>query len=285
MFVPDAVRLSDDMITWETPTPRPRSVDPDPPWRRRLTWPNNRKRFNQTALLKFVELHSGPSQAIADFASRHGVFGARRLTDSEPPQSNEVFCIGQRWLISGRFIPPNEEPVSLWRSLSRKAQAILRINSALKKGSARSPLPAWATNEDWAALLDIGIDVAGLRSPDEPIEEAQFLLSQQINDWLRSAGVGFKLAPLEWSKNHTTWKVEVGFLDGYNLFGALAYSIFQTVAGEENLYVCDACNQIYIRTQRLPRPGQENFCSEECQKISIKRATQRYRMSKKGSKK
>src|SRR6266542_2608001 len=58
---------------------------------------------------------------------------------------------GTRWLVSG--LPPllgsaQYEPLSLWRSLSRRADAILRINAALKD---RGPFPS-AGSQEWEAL-------------------------------------------------------------------------------------------------------------------------------------
>ena len=115
-------------------------------------------------------------------------------------------------------------------------------------------------------------------TPNSDLLDTQLLLGAVVNDWLKTGGVGLALAP-RWAK--TMWQVEVSFAGFYNLFGALAYRMFLTVAGEENLYVCDACKTLYIRTERAPSPGQENFCGPDCRKISMKRAVQRYRSSAK----
>ena len=57
---------------------------------------------------------------------------------------------GQSWIVSGLtwYKSPRCEPLSLWRFLSRRVDAILRISAALK---GMCPLPI-AGGEEWAAL-------------------------------------------------------------------------------------------------------------------------------------
>ena len=334
VFVPANVQIAGDMLTWGSYCgDNPLGVD-----ELLQDAPESHKPFTDRALLKFATLYKGEPDAIVQFAARNGVFGAE-LDDSvaTPPGAAltarrayvgfgrpAVAVDGQSWIVSGLtwYKSPRREPLSLWRFLSRRVDAILRISAALK---GMCPLPI-AGGEEWAALgwekapervsskfgsmltqaffgrtLDdskkviatapasLSANFQNLRlggrenllfeaTPNSDLFATQLLLGAVVNDWLKTGGVGLALAP-GWAK--TMWQVEVSFAGFYNLFGALAYRMFLTVAGEENLYVCDACKTLYIRTERAPSPGQENFCGPDCRKISMKRAVQRFRSSAK----
>jgi hypothetical protein len=259
VYVPDNIRVIGDLIHWSVP---PEAKD------------KKYARLTNMSVVEFSKLHCRPPQAVADFAAHHGVFGLKRLKDGAPKMPNEIAGDGARWLVSSQWAGPEDsEPISAWQSLSRRAFAILRINAALKKGRRRNPLPFVGLSDDWLVL---GIDTAeGGRTLD--VEDGQFYLCLEINDWLETGGVGLRLAPLEWSALHTSWKLEMNYFGFYDLFGALAYRLLLMVAGEESLYVCDGCSNPYIRTERAPRAGQENFCSDECRRVGMNRATQRSR--------
>jgi len=109
------------------------------------------------------------------------------------------------------------------------------------------------------------------------VKSAQFFLMNWVNQWLRLGGVRLGLGITEWSASSTDWKMEVVYP---GLLGALAYRLLLMVVGESRLYACDGCGEPYIRLKRLPRPGQENFCTD-CTEVAARRASKRYKDAKK----
>lgn len=255
--IPTTVTVDGDYLRWDDKKPDGQEAQ----WRR----PTDR------TLVEFSKLHSAPPESICDFARRYGVLRAFKVarkdrqdilpTDIEMPD-------GSVWVASNYAGGTAKEPIELWRYLSSKIGAILRINSYLK-GRSRTPKPSPGLEEDWK-ILDGGDSTA---PPLEDPRDAQFFLLHVINDWLRTGSVGLELSIANWSTRKTDWKLEITYS---GLLGALAYRLLLTVVGESNLYACDGCGNPYIRTKRAPRPGQENFC-DDCTEIAKRRASQRWK--------
>src|SRR2546426_7824542 len=78
VFVPANVQIAGDMLTWGSHYGK-NAVPTD---ELSQDAPESRKPFTDRALLKFATLYDDEPGAIAQFAARHGVFGAERLGNS-----------------------------------------------------------------------------------------------------------------------------------------------------------------------------------------------------------
>jgi hypothetical protein len=252
VIIPLVVSPDGDFITWK--------AHPDnAPWRR----PTDR------TLLAFARLRLANASEVGAFASKNGVLNALEVKPEFQRETDLSFSDGSVWRMGVQNTLCGREPIYLWQALAAQLHAMLRINSALK-GRSRSPLPSIGADADWKTL---GV----LNGPLEDVREAQFFLMGWVNDWLRIGGVGLNLGITEWSPSRTDWKIQIAY---GGLLGALAYRLLLIVVGESNLYACDGCGGPYVRTQRAPRPGQENFCPD-CPEVAARRASKRWKSKKK----
>lgn len=225
-------------------------------------------------LTAFIRLASSPDEAIARFAARYGVFGAVELKPDAPPQAseceygmepkpelppywgdappqvNECEYGGARWLLSrDQLTPPIPEPLGLWRELSATVGAILGIAAELNHAPPRHGLA-----EDWKTL---GIDFDPSR---DKVEDAQFLLWSVVNSWIEEGRISLRLHTDGWSDRRTRWHAAIHIGRGYNLLGGLALQLMLAVAGAESLFTCSGCRLPYVRPNRAPQHGQNNYC-------------------------
>ncbi len=155
-----------------------------------------------------------------------------------------------------------------WLTLARRLNAVLGIRAALK-GRDRQPLPTPGPDNYWNLLVPPAL------TPRD-VGMAQWHVNDEINWWLRLGGVRLQLGGFPRWTTRPEWKLEIAY-DG--LIGGLAFQLL-TVVVQNKLYVCDGCHFPYIRDNRAPGPGQENFCPD-CTKVAARRATQRYRERRK----
>ena len=75
---------------------------------------------------------------------------------------------------------------------------------------------------------------------------------QFVSSWLSLAGAGL-----------TLWWPDEGISvreGGGGLFGALMIGLMHAIAGSERIYFCSGCKELYVRSQKRPKPGQRNWC-------------------------
>jgi hypothetical protein len=234
-------------------------------------------RLTDASLLSFSRL--ADTSSIVEYAKRYGVLHACEIDPKLPNQEAVVLPDQTVWRLGADDPEPlrkddqhGREPLALWLLLASRLRSVLRINAELQ-GHSKNMLAAVGSQQDWSTL--------GWNYPMEDVSDAQFLLLAEVNRWLRLGQVRLELGIVSWGKP-TLWDIGIGFK---HLPGALAYQLLLMVAGESRLYACDNCHIPYIRLTRTPRPGQENFCSTDCAKVSKIRATQRFRERRKAKRK
>ena len=155
------------------------------------------------------------------------------------------------------------EPLQIWKQLSRRVDAVLRMNASLK-GRAWDRKPAVGDEAGWLALDSY---------VPEDVSDAHFCLMREVNAWLGLGEVALQLGITESSRLRTDWRLDVRYK---GLLGGIAYQLLLNVIGESRLYACCGCGRPYIRLRRAPRPRQENFC-DDCTDISKRRASLRWK--------
>lgn len=254
LFVPDAVHIDGQHLHWTVP---------------KITGRSNWVKPTDRMLTAFIRLASSPDEAIARFAARYGVFGAVELKPDAPPQVNECEYGGARWLLSrDQFTPPIPEPLGLWRELSATVGAILGIAAELNHVPPRTGLA-----EDWKTL---GIDFDPSR---DEVEDAQFLMKSVVNSWVEAGQISLRLHADGWSDRRTRWQAAIHIGGTYNLIGGLSLQLMLAVAGAESLFTCSGCHLPYIRPNRTPKHGQNNYC-DYCGPDRAKRDADRRRKDK-----
>jgi len=250
----------------------------------------NPKAITVRDLIAFAKLADGPDQAIADFAHINAPLAALPVDESEDKfqsdlemQNGSVWRLGAASTLTLGKRRRLSEPLTLWRYMARRFRAVLRIAAGLK-GRGRSPQSIPASEEDYRMIgswRHMGKDVFMNYSDD--VIDSYVLVSREVDSWLEKGRVrlGLQVNPL--GRRRAEWKVQVDH-PTTGVVGGLAYQLMLTVVGQEKIYWCDGCGQIYNRTIKAPRAGQENFCLD-CTGIAKKRAVQRYKEKKRGEQK
>jgi hypothetical protein len=237
VFVPEDVRLEGNKLAWAIP-----QMSSERNW----TWATDR------IIAPFVKLADAQPDAIVEFARRYGVFGACQIPRDAPKQDNEILFRSERWRVStGLRDGPEWEPVELWRQFSRTARAMLLIAAQLNDIPPKPGDPV-----EWRIL---GVDFDPNR---DQVEDAQFLLWCEVNNWLEAGRVGLRMWPRNWSKLRTLWETEIHLGGGYRLFGALALQMMLVIAGKTALYTCSGCRLPYIPAGRRPKRGHNSYCDD-----------------------
>jgi hypothetical protein len=233
VFVPNNIEIRDGLLVWDRPsdTGRENWVEP-----------------KDAMLIRFTKLHLGTDEAILKFAKRYGVLGAVELVPNSPKFGNEIPFGGQRWLVSTDGDGPVGDPLGLWRGLSRRFDATLRLAAELAKDP-----PVVGDAKYWQYLIE---DPNYL--PD--VEDAQFLIMFEVKDWLQVGRVGLSLDIKDFSRRRTEWETSIEYRGLYNLLGALATQLMLTVAGSA-LHSCSGCGSPII-SDRRPKRGQRNYCDD-----------------------
>jgi transposase-like protein len=234
VFVPDDIQIEDGKLVWKLPaqTTRENWVEP-----------------KDLMLIRFCKLHEKSSdQDILKFARRYGVFGAAELNTDAPRFDNELPHAGKRWKVSTEWSTPIGEPLSLWRGLSARYDATLRLAADLAQRPPKVGLAKY-----WQYLCE-------QPKPLPDIEDAQFIICIEVNEWLKIGRVGLSLQTKGWSRLRTEWESEVIFRGTYNLLGALAVQLMLTVA-DATLHSCSHCGAP-IMSGRFPKRNQRNYCDD-----------------------
>src|ERR1035437_1628067 len=239
VFVPDDIQIENDKLVWKLPTQTTRENWVEP---------------KDLMLIRFCKLHGKSSdQDILKFARRYGVFGAAELRTDAPRFDNELPHAGARWEVSTEWNAPIGEPLSLWRAISARFDASLRLAADLAERPPKvGPVKFWQY-------------ICEQPEPLPDIEDAQFLICVEINEWLKIGRVGLSLRTKGWSRLRTEWESEVEFRGKYNLLGALAVQLMLTVAGT-TLHSCSFCGGPII-SKRFPKRGQRNYCRSEERRV------------------
>ncbi len=235
---------------------------------------------NQT-VVDFAKLgRKSEPEAVRRYALRHGVLlatfaGNDRVRRSVMLPEDDAIRLddGTYWRIGQvtSVLLGRREPIDLWLTLARRLEALLAICAALR-GRARQPEPTLGPEKNWKALLPPG------QIPQD-VGIAQWEFHDEINWWQKLGGVRLQLGAYPRWVMRPDWKLEIAY-DG--LIGGIAFQLLTLVVGNK-IYGCDGCGFPYIRDDRAPRPGQENFCPD-CTKVAALRATQRYRARRKKEK-
>lgn len=183
------------------------------------------------ALSEFVKIRD--SRGALEFAGRYGpMWICRRHPEPcfwRPPVP------GQRSQHGWDSI----EPVSAWLGEASRMRAVLVATDRLKAGNLLRP-------DDWRGLK------VQLRAEALPadLQSDKILLSEVVNDRLRTFGVGVQLNALELQFN-----AGLGFLP------AVWQQLAALVGGGKALAICRSCGGPFIAL-RKPKRGQLSWCAE-----------------------
>jgi DNA-directed RNA polymerase subunit RPC12/RpoP len=153
------------------------------------------------------------------------------------------------------------EPIAGWRSLSRIANAIVRLALELRNGKEGS-------QEDWRVALQKDGEVGGMLGG---APEAK-MLWDAANAWVAIArfrpSVGIK---------ERTWVIRFG-TDSWNtaLFGALAFQLLLRVTGPQKEWLCSSCGKPYA-PKRRPAASRGNYCPSCGRRVAVRLAKERLR--------
>lgn len=219
---------------------------------------------------EFRRLHQKSDASILHFAK---VWAPLRITaDGKPEQAR-----------SGR------EPLHVWKDLSRRANAVMRLASQVKNKSRileqdllciSSP-----NNQPAQDLLGLGdwhrLSPIPLAEPTEHLSRSHKalhrVLAGEVSVWLKTFPVEFRMD----AKPDFCW--QVNFHYGGRLTSALALQLALSISGAHKLYVCSGCAQPYIRKDRVPNSGQANYCSDckdGAEQARNRRTTERRRIAR-----
>lgn len=219
----------------------------------------------------FVKLGTAPPERILRYAKRWGILmicehglpishnlGPSGLTFDQGVQGLGCWPLKEPYDPNG---PLTWEPLAVWRSLARQAEAILDV-------AAKLHIDQRPTDQEWDATR--GIDV---RDPNawynEVVGGTAGTLASTIQDWLIVGNV----RPTVSFKAAAGWSIALGgHLGGasrgaygqptfgtWGLFPAIALQLAFSVARAEGLSICSACGHAYTRRRR-PKTGQRNYC-------------------------
>lgn len=217
---------------------------------------------DSSMLHRFLQLETAPVESIRDFILDYGpLFVCEHDMPSthsrnrwpQPPGSTEKVCnprLRNEWF---------EEPVSVWRHFSGRANATLSMSAEVHQGRP-------ATKEHWDRLPYVyGGDYENpeTRTPSGLIELDRLGIANEVDGWLRGGGVQ---ASLDW---HGPSQPQLRFVpDG--VFGAVALQLANRVGRIPPMAQCSACNVYYPRLGRAPKRGQNNYC-ESCRSTAPSR--------------
>jgi transposase-like protein len=225
---------------------------------------------------EFVRLWNESPESILRFARKWGVFQLDE--DGSPCRASA---------------PENtEEAIETWRHFSRRACAVLNIAANVNEGKP-GPIPEWEqlsalpwlrgrALEDLRGRLSLlGIHAergaAAIVIPDlarkEQLDSRQekAWLALEVLLWLTLGKAGFAINLNESGR----WALVVDYRGC--VFSAIAMQLTLAIAGAESLYTCTGCGMPYVRTKKLPRADQANFCQRCGRDEALRQADRRRR--------
>jgi hypothetical protein len=217
----------------------------------------------------FAALASGTDEEIRAYARRWGglmpcVHGLPRThapypTPMPSPMPNPIpWCHPLGWGGHSWW-----EPLDAWRSLARRAEAMLEVAAALRSKQT-------GPRDSWNVILD-GPEAYRIAVADTP-DGHSALLSRQVQRWLTIAQVGPQVFT-------SRGKFVVRF-GAPHLFGAVAYQLALAVCDERGHAQCSKCQHMYL-PRRRPAPGKRTYC-EDCERAGapVRDAERDYRARK-----
>jgi predicted RNA-binding Zn-ribbon protein involved in translation (DUF1610 family) len=271
ILVDYGVELSRDeeLLIWPGPFPMrdPKTGKPVPRQEPKIVKPT------EAMFSRFIDLHERPAADIREFASQWGRLHVRR---------DGAFLLSESYHKKSSY----REPTEVWRSFVSRARAVLSIASSLAREQ-RGML------RDWEHLTSLTkrITPAGLsllkRDPfdfrmfihrgfaafaTESIETQRVALTVELNLWMKLGGLGLYLG-MDQSKRG--WQLEL--FGGGRLLAALALQLALTVSKAQYPQTCSGCKRLYIRTQKAPKAGEDNYCPNCGKAAALEAADKRRR--------
>jgi hypothetical protein len=153
------------------------------------------------------------------------------------------------------------EPTAGWRSLSRIANAIVRLAQELRAGRDGS-------QEDWRVALQKDGEVRGFMGGSP---EARMLVDA-ANAWVASAQFRPSVCIAK-----RTWVIRFG-TDSWNteLFGALGFQLLLRLTSPQKQVLCSACSKPYA-PKRRPAASKGNYCPSCGRRVAVRLAKERLR--------
>jgi hypothetical protein len=218
---------------------------------------------------EFAGLCDAPDAAILDFAQHWGVLAicvhgkhTRHGPVNRPSMTTGLFAACKLLrAATGEY----REPLDVWRTYSRRAQAVLKI-------AARLHLGEHGAAEEWHALDYPNWEDGKSRypEPNEPwsLEEERAFIGYEVTAWLHEGGV---MPVLAWPATGPTLRFGAG-----TLFAALAVQMFWTVSRTSSFALCSACGVAFL-PKRRPNPNRHAYCQKCGRKASGRDAQRRCR--------
>jgi hypothetical protein len=247
-------------------------------------------------LNQFVRLTDADS--VLQFVKNWGVLALSNNLWSGPDPEGQFYLPGRQRLRKGI------EPVSVWQYYSRRAQAVLNVAAALRRGKLgdisdwgqfanyiqeagqKRSVMQWleANMERHHFGLGIGIfDCSG--TDEERLESARCAIAREIGDWLecwkKDRDGDISDFTLRWLADQQRWDLQIDY-HGL-LFPAIALQLGLVVADADSLYSCSGCGKPYIRPRKRKRPksGWANYCDQCLEEgVAQRRAVETYRQKR-----
>jgi hypothetical protein len=278
VLVPQVVKLKDARIHWRMGNPQMREVSPN-------------------MLNQFIRLTDADS--VLQFAKSWGILAlSENLWKADDPE-------GQFYLPGRRGLQKGIEPVSVWQYYSKRAQAVLNVAAALRRGKlgdisdwgafanyvqeggdSRSSAMRWLKANMQGHRFGLGISLFRVSGTDEErLDSARNNIAREIEGWLdcwkRDRDDGISDFTLRWLADQRRWELQIDY-HGL-LFPAIALQLALVVADADSLYSCSGCGRPYIRTRERKRPkaGWGNYC-DQCLEdgVAQRRAVETYRQKR-----
>lgn len=190
----------------------------------------------------FVKLAEASNEEILNFARKWGPlwlcmkheeclwspFSARTLRDGE-----KDCCL---------WFPM--EPASVYRRCGRQVKTMLDAASFLM---ANKPVPSWL----WRAIGGSG------KESESSIPYQRLSLAFQVTKLLKQSQIRFSFW---WDEAAARPSLEIAV--GWGCLPKVCIELAQCLSGAKQLCVCDRCGKAYVRYDRKPQAGRNNYCPE-----------------------
>lgn len=203
------------------------------------------RRIDSSMLVEFAEIGlTGEESMLLRFAKRYGPLN---ICDHGLPCEHNRRSFARELDATDCYplsspIPgwDQGEPLALWFSFARQAQAILACSAYLHLGERPN-------REDLTAAC-------GLVPTSLNIETARAMVQGAINTWIHNGG----LRPyFLWRRLGCSVVFSTG--DNRSVFGALAEQLMLMASRQEGFVICSACGRPYLPVRR-PNPRRRKFC-------------------------
>lgn len=202
----------------------------------------------------FCRLWDSPTENIREFATKYGVL---EMCVHHLPHTHSKRCELRFAMADGDLRA--YDPIEVWRTFSREADALLRIADRVLQGE-----PGRA--EDWNLAFARHQAFYSLPA-DSPSKQTMAMnrlnLGGLLNEWIQ---LGDVRPFLDWDLSERKPRFKLGGRFS-GLFGALALQLTMAVLQAGGIAICSHCHNDY-RTKRQPKRNQKNFCPQ-CRKKGI----------------